>query len=130
MKNNDGYTIEFCPHCGVDVCNGMGPATMPIVTKILDKFPMAKLFYRECCMHDMDFHLQKGFKKSNKYFGKRMKAKLKTVKFDGGFVRRFLKRQWYRFLIPRIVWFVSGKSGREAYDEGKCIKLPERLVCK
>lgn len=121
------YDIEHCPYCEKDVCNGMGPATMPTVTMILDKFPMASLFYRECCMHDMDFHLQRGFKKSNMLFGMRMKAKLRAHKFTGNFVSRFLKRKWYQFLIPRIVWFVSGKSGREAYEKGVCEMYSKRF---
>ena len=56
---------EVCPKCGIDVCNGMGPANLPMVTAILDKFPSAKVFYKECCCHDMDFHNQIGFKKAN-----------------------------------------------------------------
>ena len=125
--NND---LEICPYCGKDVCNGMGPATMPLVTSILDNFPMAKLFYRECCMHDMDYHLQRGFEKSNNVFGQRMKASLKAHTFSGNWFRRFYKRQWYKFLIPRIVWFVSGDSGKEAYTAGACEKLPEHLKGK
>jgi len=119
--------IEICPFCMEDVCNGMGSAEMPKVTFVLNKFPMAKLFMRECNMHDMDYHRQRGFKRSNKYFGSRMKARLKKTKFSGWYMSRFAKRQWYRFLIPRIVWFVSGKKGREAYKKGKCPKLPKRL---
>lgn len=120
-------SINHCPYCNEKVCNGMGSAQMPMVTAILQKFPMATLFERECNMHDMDYHLQRGFEKSNKLFGARMKARLKAVKFDGGFIRRFAKRQWYKFLIPRIVWFVSGDSGREAYEKGACKNLPEFL---
>jgi hypothetical protein len=55
-----------------------------------------------------------------------MKARLKKTKFDGGWFRRFLKRNWYRFLIPKIVWFVEGKNGREAYEKGACKKLVVR----
>ena len=115
--------MEICPFCGLDVCNGMGSAEMPRVTFVLDKFPMAKLFERECDMHDMDYHLQRGFEKSNANFKSRMKARLKKTKFDGWYVRRFVKRNWYRFLIPKIVWFVEGKNGREAYEKGACKKL-------
>ena len=52
-------------------------------------------------------------------------ARLKAHKFNGGIVRRFLKRRWYNFLIPRIAWFVSGKSGKEAYSKGACKKIPQ-----
>jgi len=117
------YSIENCPLCEEDVCNGMGSAEMPLATKILNKFPMAKLFNRECNMHDMDFHLQKGFKWSNGMFKTRMHARVRATNFNGGYMRRFMKRRWYYFLVPRIKWFVSGKSGKEAYSKGACKKL-------
>ena len=120
------YSIENCPHCEIDVCNGMGPATMKRVTYILNKTNTAEFFKRECNMHDMDFHLWRGFKRSNKYFKSRMKAKVNKTKFKGNFISRFAKRQWFGRIVTLIAWTVTGKSGRDAYAKGKCTKLPKR----
>ena len=117
------YTIEHCPKCGKDVCNGMGPSTMPKVTWILNKTRTGKFFKRECDMHDMDFHLQKGFKKSNKLFKTRLSARVKVTKLEGNFLVRFAKRRWLYRVIPLIIFAVSGKSGRKAYKEGICETL-------
>jgi hypothetical protein len=114
------YSIEHCPHCGVDVCNGMGPATMPDVTAILNKTNTGKFFKRSCNIHDMDFHLQKGFNFSNKRFKSHMKADVKAAKFDGNWFVRFSKRTWLRSISVFIAWTVTGESGREAYDKGAC----------
>ena len=117
------YSIENCPHCEIDVCNGMGPATMPKVTYILNKTNTAKFFKRECDMHDMDFHLQKGFKKSNKLFKSRMRAKVNGCSFSGNWFKRFVKRRWFNRVVYVIAWTVTGKSGLDAYNKGACKKL-------
>ena len=121
--------LEICPDCLLDVCNGMGSAQQPRLTAILNKFPMAKIFKREFEMHDMDHHRQVGFEKSNKRLVSRMSARLKKTKFSGWYFTRMAKRNWYRsIIIPRIMWFISGDSGREAYDKGKCTKLPRKYT--
>ena len=117
------YSIEHCPKCEKDVCNGMGPSTMPKVTWILSKTRTAKFFKRECDMHDMDFHLQRGFKKSNNLFKARLNARVRATKLEGNFITRFLKRRWLYRIVPVIVLAVSGKSGRNAYEKGACEKL-------
>jgi hypothetical protein len=118
--------MEICPHCGLDVCNGMGSAEMPLATKILNRFPMAGFFERECNMHDMDYHLQRGFKRSNDRFLTRMRARALVHKYKGWSLTKSIKRTWYRNLAYAIHWFVTGKNGLEAYRKGKCKKLPKR----
>jgi hypothetical protein len=117
------YTIENCPNCEEDVCNGMGSAEMPKVTYILNKTNTAKFFERSCNIHDMDFHLQKGFKSSNKAFARHLKADVKGAKFDGNFFVRFSKRRWLDGIRYIIAWFVTGKAGLDAYNKGACKKL-------
>ena len=121
--------LDICPDCLRNVCNGMGSSQMPITTWILNKFPMAELFKRSFKIHDMSHHRQIGFKLSNTLLVRHMKAELKLIKFSGWYFVRASKRNWYRVvIIPRIMWFISGKSGREAYDKGKCKKLPRKYT--
>ncbi len=117
------YTIENCPNCEEDVCNGMGPATMPRVTWLLQKTNTAKFFVRECNMHDMDCHLQIGFEESSKLFKSRLRARVKATKFKGNWFTRFAKRRWFNRIVYVIAWSVTGKAGLDAYDKGACKKL-------
>ena len=122
--------LEICPQCLEDVCNGMGPATMPLVTKRLNKYQIAKDFYRECSMHDMDHHNQIGFRKSNGLFLQRTKTRSKIIrkanKFTGNFFVRFGKRRLYQ-VAPYIFFAaVSGKLGKDAYKKGGCKNTPKR----
>lgn len=104
----------------------MGPATMPRVTWLLNKTNTAEFFERECNMHDMDFHLQLGFEKSNTLFKQRLRAKVKGHTFEGNTFVRFIKRRWFNRIIFVITRSVSDQSGREAYEKGKCKDLPQR----
>jgi hypothetical protein len=93
-----------------------------MVTMILNKFPSAKVFYEECCQHDMDFHHQIGFEKSNKKFLKGMRKK--SWKLDCN----YFKKLWFYSFCNVIYWFVAGKKGREAYRKGACPVLMNKEV--
>ena len=114
------YSINNCEHCGEIVCNGMGPATMQWVADILNKTNTGKFFNRSCNIHDMDFHLQKGFKESNKAFARHLKADVACAEFEGNWFVRFGKRRWLDSVRYVIAWSVTGKKGREAYDSNSC----------
>lgn len=116
-------SMEICPDCLKDVCNGMGPATMPRVTWLLQKTNTAKFFERECNMHDMDCHRQIGFEKCSKVFKSRLRARVKATKFEGNWFTRFAKRRWFNRIVYVIAWAVTGGAGLDAYEKGACKKL-------
>lgn len=116
--------LEVCQFCLLDVCNGMGSAEMPRTTAIINRFPIAKIFKRSFQIHDMDHHLQIGFELSNELLISHMKAELKNTEFKGWKFVRIIKRNWYKFVISKIGWFIGGKSGKEAYVKGKCKNFP------
>ena len=124
----DNDNIDVCEYCFKNVCNGMGSAEMPMTTAILNALPMAKIFARSFKIHDMDHHKQIGFEESNSRLIRHMKAELKTIEFKGWAWVRSTKRTWYRYIITKVHWFISGEKGLEAYNKGACLNLPIHLT--
>lgn len=106
---------KVCPFCKKDVTNGVGPADLPTVTKVLNDLPSSHIFRKAAEWHDYNYHIgyeENHRKVADESFYRNMVAAIKES-------RPWYFIGWYRLQAYRNFWFVR-KFGSNFFNYKGC----------